>query len=72
MQPQFESTIGNMLESAQWWVLIIVMPFFALIPDFFIMFTQKDCFPTPADKIMALQKKNPNYKYDGFIDYDNV
>jgi hypothetical protein len=47
----------------RFWILLIVLPFFALIPDITIYIWQKVLFPNPTDTVLVKQLEEPSYKY---------
>ena len=55
-----------MLGSPKFWILLIVIPFFALIPDLTILMFTKIFYPNPTDAVLRLQSGKPGYVYDGF------
>ena len=54
------------MRSGKGWVLLIVMPAVALLPDITYLLCQKIFYPTPTDVVMLKQQKDPHYVYDGF------
>jgi magnesium-transporting ATPase (P-type) len=59
-QPQLASQVFMMLSSPKFWVLVIVIPVFALVPDMTWEIMRKVFYPTPIDnvKIWSKAKKN--------------
>lgn len=57
-----------MMYSGKAWIVLLVFPLVALLPDTAYMLIQKIFFPTPTDAVMLRQQKQPDYFYDGFSD----
>ena len=55
-----------MLGSGKAWIVLLVLPLVALLPDITYMLCQKIFFPTPTDAVMLRQQKQPDYIFDGF------
>lgn len=57
-QPQLNGTLIDMIgtETPNFWILLIVLPFFALTPDITITLFQRVFYPTPVDSVMITQK----------------
>ena len=55
-----------MLASGKAWIVLLVLPLIALLPDITYMLCQKIFFPTPTDVVMLRQQKQPDYVYGGF------
>jgi hypothetical protein len=43
-----------MLSLPKFWIIILVIPLFALVPDIILALTSRIMFPTPVDKVMAI------------------
>ena len=69
-QPQINGQLFIMLGVSKVWLMLVVLPFFALMPDMVYNLFQRLFLPTPTDAVMIMQRKNPGYRYDGFGDYD--
>lgn len=65
-QPEINGQYFMMLESGKAWLVLIVLPMFALLPDTTFMLCQKIFFPSPTDAVMLLQSSNPDYFFEGF------
>lgn len=55
-----------MFSSGKAWIVLLVLPLIALLPDITYMLCQKIFFPTPTDAVMLRQQKQPDYVFDGF------
>ncbi len=51
-QPQLNGQVWLLLSSPKFWILLIVVPLFALVPDLTINICQRIFFPTPFDAVM--------------------
>ena len=51
-QPQLNHELFRMWSSGLFWILIAVLPFFALMPDLTITLFQRVIFKNPADAVM--------------------
>jgi Phospholipid-translocating P-type ATPase C-terminal len=58
-QNQLDGELQRMLrgDSPNFWILLIVLPFFALVPDITINLFERVIYPTPADLYMRKQKE---------------
>ena len=55
-----------MFASPKAWIVLIVLPAVALLPDITILLMQKVFWPNPTDAVMIKQQRDPAYVYDGF------
>lgn len=67
-QPEITGQYFLMLYSGKAWIVLLVLPLVALLPDIAYMLIQKIFFPTPTDAVMLRQQKQPDYYFDGFSD----
>ena len=51
-QPEIEGQYFAMLQSGKAWIVLLVLPLVALLPDTVYMLNQKIFFPTPTDAVM--------------------
>ena len=51
-QPEIEGQYFAMLASGKAWIVLLVLPLVALLPDTIYMLMQKIFFPTPTDAVM--------------------
>jgi amino acid permease len=56
-QPQLNGQVYLLLGNPKFWILLIAMPFFALVPDITITMIQRIFYPSPTDVVMMLQQK---------------
>ena len=52
LQPQISGEYWHIVKSGKGWVLLIVMPAVALLPDITYLLCQKIFYPTPTDAVM--------------------
>lgn len=52
LQPQVIGIINLLLFNKKFWIMIVVGPFIALLPDITLKQIYYNCFPTPIDEIM--------------------
>ena len=55
-----------MLANGKAWIVLLVLPMVALLPDCIYMLMQKIFFPTPTDAVMLRQARQPDFFFDGF------
>ena len=65
-QPEISGVYVMIITSGKAWVVLLVLPWVALLPDISYMLCQKIFFPTPTDAVVLRQNRNPDYFYDGF------
>ena len=65
-QPEINGQYFEMLSSGKAWIVLLVLPLVALLPDTTYLLCQKIFFPTPTDAVMLNQQRCPDYIYDGF------
>ena len=51
-QPEINGQYFEMLTSGKAWIVLLVLPMVALLPDTAYMLCQKIFFPTPTDAVM--------------------
>lgn len=56
-QPEIAGQYFAMLSSGKAWIVLLVLPLVALLPDTIFMLMQKIFFPTPTDAVMLRQTK---------------
>ena len=52
IQPEIDGEFFMVFMNAKAWIILIVMPFVALLPDIAILLLQKVFWPTPTDAVM--------------------
>ena len=67
-QPEINGQYWLILGNGKAWIVLLVLPMVALLPDTAYMLMQKIFFPTPTDAVMLRQKNQPDYVFDGFDD----
>ena len=67
-QPEIGGQYNEMVSNGKAWIVLIVLPIVALLPDLIYMLMQKIFFPTPTDAVMVNQAMEPGYEFDGFND----
>lgn len=50
------------------WIFLLVLPFFALIPDFIYIVARQNFFPNPSDKFI-LNSMSPEVRDDTAVNY---
>jgi len=65
-QPEINGQYFEMLSSGKAWIVLLVLPMIALLPDMMYMLCQKIFFPTPTDAVMLRQAQQPDFIFDGF------
>ena len=67
-QPEVNGQYFAMLSSGKAWIVLLVLPLLALLPDTTYILAKKIFYPTPTDAVMVLQNKEPDLKFQGFSD----
>lgn len=57
-----------MLNYPEFWLLLIVLPFVCLIPDFIIKFVLQVFFPSPVDKVIMEQKYEASFSFKKYLE----
>jgi magnesium-transporting ATPase (P-type) len=68
LQPELTGEFYLIFQSLKAWLIIILLPMVALLPDITYVFARKIFFPSPTDAIMLKQQRDPGYLYEGFDD----
>ena len=66
VQPQINGIMFEMFEVSKFWIVILVLPFIALLPDLTFYFISKLFYPSVVDCVLRKQKTNPDYVYKQF------
>lgn len=66
IQPEINNEFNIMFVNVKAIIVMVLIPFVALLPDMVILMVQKIFFPTPTDAVMQKQRQNPNYAFDGW------
>lgn len=61
-QPEFPGLFFEVLGNGKTWIIVLIGPLLALIPDLVYVGIMHIFFPTPAQKIIDFLKKNKNKK----------
>ena len=65
-QPEINGVYFMIVSSGKAWVVLLVLPIVALLPDATYVLCQKIFFPTPTDAVMLRQMRQPDFFFDGF------
>jgi hypothetical protein len=66
IQPEINGEFNSMFTNFKAIIVLIIVPFVALLPDITILMFQKVFYPTPTDAVMIKQKLNPKYAFEGW------
>lgn len=66
IQPEINGEFNLIFKNVKALVVLVIVPFVALLPDITILIFQKVFYPTPTDAVMLKQRQNPNYAFDGW------
>lgn len=53
----------EMFEVSKFWIVLLVLPMIALLPDLTFYFISKLFYPSVVDCVLRKQKTNPDYVY---------